>query len=103
MQQPTVGRIVHYIWGSAPSDTGFPAGARFAAIIADVNANESVHLTVFIPGGLPQSRLYCERGKHWEWPVIVKGHKTAAAATGSGDAIGVGGTDSDDMPAKREI
>lgn len=63
-QQPTVGRIVHYL----PPNRSTP----LAAIIVDVD-DDLVNLTVFQPDGTTKPAKHVTQAKHlteycWTWP-----------------------------------
>jgi hypothetical protein len=73
MQQPSVGRIVHYVSTALWADPG----DKLAAIITSVTEDGSVNLCVFARNGttFPMTKVaFDERGARgtWSWPVHVK-------------------------------
>jgi hypothetical protein len=74
-QNPSVGRMVHYVTYGTPGGE-FPAGAHRAAVITEVWSTETVSLAVFNP-----TRLFFNSGigydstaqkpGTWHWPERV--------------------------------
>ena len=74
MQQPSIGRIVHYT-NLGDKDGRYPSEAQ-AAIITGVNEDGTVALHIFYKTGqfdmpsVPFSEEPLTRG-HWNWPPFV--------------------------------
>ncbi len=73
-QQPSVGRIVHYVAFGTPGGE-FPAGVCRAAIITGVGTGTNVSLAVFNPNGQYfDNECFHDPAKApgtWHWPERV--------------------------------